>query len=127
MENTIPAGVLGQLLRLSPEARRVVAYALLEEEEPKRNQEKHIEQESFYEATNAALELSLRIEQMRAVAESFADDYIDLHGQITTPMAVAHSTDHFNNLFNACFNMIVDIDAQAKKLTHDLDEIWKNA
>ena len=37
MENTVTPGVLAQLLRLSPEARKVVAYALLDQEEPKQD------------------------------------------------------------------------------------------
>ena len=127
MENTVTPGVLAQLLRLSPEARKVVAYALLDQEEPKQDKEKHIEQESFYEASNAALELSLHIKRMRAVAECFADDYIDTRPGITCAMAVAHTEEHYESLFNAMFEMIAAIDQEADKLHNDLDGIYKEA
>ena len=134
-EDAISCQTMLELMGLPAEAKKKLALMLVggeldlddDQAEDHREKQKRIEPESFYESTNAALELSLMIERMRAVAECFADDYIDLNGQITTPMAVAHSTDHFNNLFNAIFCMIVDIDAHAKKLTHDLDQIWKDA
>ena len=125
MENTIKAGTMAEPLKLSPEAKQNLAFALVGKEPL--SKEKRIEQESFYEATNAALELSLSIERMRAVAECFADDYIDTVGGITCAQAVAHTERHFENLYNALFMMIVGVDEQAQKLHHDLDEIWKSA
>ena len=123
----ITVGAMTELIQLSPEARRNLAKALYPQPDKQENQEKHIEQESFYEACNAALELSLAIKRMRAVAECFADDYIDTCNGITCAMAVAHTEEHYESLFNAMFEMIAAIDQEADKLHHDLDGIYKEA
>ena len=125
--DTIRAGTMAELLKLSPEARRNLAKALYPQLEEPKEQEKHIEQECFFEACNAALELSLSVKRMRAVAECFADDYVDTCEGITCAMAVAHTEEHFESLFNAMFIMIADIDKEAEKLHHDLDGIYKEA
>ena len=124
MENTVTAGVLAQLLRLSPEARRVVAYALLDEEpQPK--------EASCNAALSAladdVLDLSLSIGRIRAVAECFADDYVDTCNGITCAMAVAHTEEHYENLYNALQEMIVAADKKGKALTDKADRLYKES
>lgn len=122
--DTIKAGTMAELLKLSPEARRNLAQALYPQPERK---EKRIEQESFFEATNAALDLSLRIKRMRAVAECFANDYVDTCGGITCAMAVASRPETYESLFNAFYEIVAEVDKEADKLHHDLDAIYKEA
>ena len=121
----ITVGAMTELLKLSPEARRNLALSLCPQLE--RKKEKPIEQEWLFEAGNAALGLSLHIKRMRAVAECFADDYVDTCKGITCAMAVAHTPEHYESLFNAFFEMIADIDKEAEKLQQDIDGMYKEA
>jgi hypothetical protein len=118
---TIKAGTMAELLKLSPEARKGLAKALYPQ------QEKHTEPESLFEISNAALELCLRVKRMRAVAESFADEYIDTCNGITCAMSVAKSEEHYEALFNAMFEIMAEVDKEAEKLHLDLDGIYKEA
>ncbi len=115
---------MAELLKLSPEARRNLAQVLYPQ--PERT-EKHIEQESFFEACNDALDLSLRIKRMRAVAECFANDYVDTCNGITCAMAVASRPETYESLFNAFYEIMADVDEEADKLHHNLDGLYKEA
>jgi hypothetical protein len=68
-------------------------------------------------------ELSLSIERMRAVAESFAGDYIDVSNPA---QAVAMRPEHFANLYSALFCMIVDIDEKAETLNREAEALYKS-
>lgn len=124
MENTVNAGVLAQLLRLSPEARRVVALALMDEEPRPEEVPLKTALSAF---ADEVLELHLSIGRMRAVAECFADDYVDTCNGITCAMAVQNTEEHFENLYNALFMMIVNIDEQGKELHHKADSLFKKS
>jgi hypothetical protein len=122
MENAIKASTMAELLKLTPEAKRNLALALIGETA---KEEKHLEQEWISEASNAALDLSLRIKRMRAVAECFADDYVDTCEGITCAMAVQHTEEHYESLFNAIMEIMVAVDKEAEQLQKNLDGIMK--
>ena len=69
-------------------------------------------------------ELSLSIKRMRAVAQCFANDYVDVSGS-TCAQAVAYDEESYEHLFNAFFGMIADIDAEAEDLHEKADQLFK--
>ena len=124
MENTVTPGVLAQLLRLSPEARRVIALALMDEE-PRPEAVPYKTALSAF--ADEVLDLHLSIGRVRAVAECFADDYVDTCGGITCAMAVQHTPEHYENLYNALFEMIVNVDEKGKALHRKADSLFKES
>ena len=114
-ETGISCKTMLELMGLPPEAKRNLAGILTEGDDHK----------AVKELIDPLLDLSLHIKQMRAVAECFADDYIDIAPGITRAMAVAHTEEHYENLFNAFFNMIADIDKEAEGLQKAADQLFK--
>ena len=122
----ITAKAMLELLRLLPQSKLNLAQVLQQEAEEEQKQAAEPERlNPLFELANNALELSLSIQRMRAVAECFADDYIDTVGGITCAQAVAHSEDHYNNLYNALFMLIVGVDEQAEALHEQADRVYK--
>lgn len=76
----------------------------------------NIKMDSLYDRS---FQLSLAISRMRAVAQSFADEYIDSGDE--PGMSVLYRSEHFTNLFNAMFFMMADIDDDAKSLYKTLE------
>ena len=79
----------------------------------------------LWEASNEALSLSLRLKRMRAVAECFADCYVDVPQGAA--QAVSINEAHYENLFNALFDIMVTADQEAAALAENLDKIHREA
>lgn len=133
-EAAISCQTMLELMGLPSEAKKKLALMLMggeldtdDQAEDHRRKVNSVEPESFFEICNTMMDLSLRIKRMRAVAECFADDYVDTCNGITCAMAVAHTEEHYESLFNALFELIAAVDEQAEKLHHDMDEIYKEA
>ena len=58
-------------------------------------------------------ELSLAIGRLRAVAESFAGEYIDIP-EDSAVSAISMNPEHFRSLFSALFAMLEDVQNRAE-------------
>ena len=75
------------------------------------------------ELSNKLLDLVLSINRAEAVAESFAERYIDVSKGTSRASVVAMSEDHFENLYNALQYMLQDIAEQAESTLKDAEEL----
>ena len=111
-----------ELMGLPAEAKRNLAVMLMGGElEP---DQAEMDKRIAGELIDPLLELSLHIKRMKAVAECFADDYVDTCNGITCAMAVAHTEEHYESLFNAFFCMMADIDREAEHLQKTADQLF---
>ena len=75
------------------------------------------------ELSNKLLDLVLSINRAEAVAQSFAERYIDVDTGTSRAAVVSMSEDHFENLYNALHYMLHDIAQQAEKTLEDAEEL----
>ena len=113
-----------ELMGLPAEAKRNLAVMLMGGElEPDQAEDRDLK--LVNELVNPMLELSLHIKRMKAVAECFADEYVDTLVGITCAQAVAYNEENYESLFNAFFYMMADIDREAEQLQKAADQFTK--
>lgn len=110
-----------ELMGLPADAKKKLAVMLMDGELDDQAEQDH---RIAGELIDPLLELSLHIKRMRAVAECFADDYVDTMNGITCAMAVANTEEHYESLFNAFFCMMADIDREAEHLQKTADQLF---
>ena len=75
------------------------------------------------ELSNKLLDLTLSIDRAEAVAQSFAERYIDVDTGTKHSFVVAMSEDNFENLYNALHYMLHDIAQQAEETLKEAEEL----
>ena len=113
-----------ELMGLPPEAKRNLAVMLTDGTLDDQAERDH---RITDELVDPLLELSLHIKRMRAVTECFADDYVDTMNGITCAMAVQHTPEHYESLFNAFFYMMAEVDKEAEALHEKADQLFKDS
>ena len=117
---TINSSIIAELLKLSPEAKQSLAATLLGSDQPV----KADTGKALSNICDQALSLVCSIEQLRAVSQSFADEYIDDDDKALM-MNIAYRTKHYCNLFNAMASMLCNIEQEAKALEDATTEAFK--
>lgn len=111
-----------ELMGLPADAKKKLAVMLMDGE-PDQAEDRDLK--LVNELVNPMLELSLHIKRMKAVADCFANEYVDTLAGISCAQAVAYNEDDYENLFNAFFYMMADIDKEAEQLQKAADQFTK--